>query len=89
MSDLIVLLWPIWYFVILLSILRYARLKPKLSKFIGVSLAVGSTTLFLLSILYSYYDPDALWHLVIMLYCFMIAIVGVIFIIGASQKITD
>jgi hypothetical protein len=86
MSDLIVLFWPIWYFIILLTAFRYARLKPKLSKFIGVSLVFGPIGLLFLSIFIGIYADDPVRFFLHMTYCIMTAIVGVAFIIGASQK---
>ena len=89
MSELILMvLSPVLYFIFLLFILRYARLKPQLSKFIGVSLAFSSTGLFFLSIFTLIYtdDPDVIWLYILMANCFIIVIVGVTFIIGASQK---
>ena len=86
-----ILLGPTLYFALLMFILRYARLKPKLSQALGKSLIITSVIFFFLPALMHIKDSMTISDLILYFYSAIfnstiILIVGITLLMGANQK---
>ncbi len=80
------LIMPILYLALLIFILRYARLKPKLSYILGTMLILVSIVLFFALAFIHTDGPEAIGLLAFFFYSLIIVIIGIVLFIGASQK---